>query len=138
MTDLGTTTPSPWAWRNFSGQMMLVADHGRRKVILCAAGKSRGRYVAGSSPFALRPTEVLLATCEERTGRLIDVNPDLPDMRLIAAAPEFLFAAQQASVLLEAIATCDPLDAQRIHMVRENLRRLDAAIQGVTSDWIAG
>lgn len=59
---------APWAFRDFGGELLLVADHGRRRVVIAANPQGQ------------------LVTCNDR-GVLEPITADHPIARAIEAAP---------------------------------------------------
>ena len=74
-----THTPGPWAWQSFGCGNLLIAQHGRRPVVL----------------GAITDLEKHCAPAMNKDGRLELVDPDHPNARLIAAAPDLLAACKQ-------------------------------------------
>ena len=72
-------TAGPWAWYELGGKLVLVANYGGRKVILC---DRKGK----------------LSTCDpERTENyLIDATGAEPDLQLIESAP--VLASENAAL----------------------------------------
>jgi hypothetical protein len=70
-------TPGPWAWQRMGRNYFLVAQHGMREIII------------GSLAIEM-PVETYPAMAND--GRLERVNPEHPNAKLIAAAPELLDA----------------------------------------------
>ena len=77
-------TPGPWAFRDFGGELFLIAEHGRRSVVL---GGSRGS-VKG-----------LVQNGDD--GVLARFNPESPDAKLIESAPRLAQEHAEMRKLLE-------------------------------------
>lgn len=93
-------TPGPWKWREF-GEFMLVADHGRRNVVLASA-----------------------RTRAHRDGVMVKAAPGHPDMDLIAAARTLL------PLLLEvAAAAQDDFEMSECGAMHERLRSALKALE---------
>lgn len=82
-------TPGKWAWQLMGDTYNLTAQHGMREIIL-------GGIEHGSMGYPV------LGMCNDK-GILRDVDPNHPNAKLIAAAPD-LFAAciKQAALMDEA------------------------------------
>lgn len=108
-------TPAPWSWRKFGTELMLVGEHGPRPVVLCASMDVGGGWDA--------PGRIFLATRDPKTGVLVELTPEHPDARLIAAAPELLDELKLALWYLENPGSQPPL------AVLERLRKAIAEHQ---------
>lgn len=75
-------TPGPWAWQNFGNYRFLTAQHGMREIIIGSLAKEM-------------PAETYPAMSNAETGRLEPVNPESPNAKLIAAAPDLLKALME-------------------------------------------
>lgn len=73
------STPGPWAWRRFGDTYTLHADHGKRDTII------------GAIPHGQMNYPVVAMSIE---GRLQDIDPEHPNARLIASAPDLLEALE--------------------------------------------
>jgi len=76
-------TQGPWAWQDIGGDRLLLAQHGKREVII-------GARLNG---FRI-PSPAM-----NRNGVLLGIDPNHPNARIIAAAPA-LYAALQEIVLM--------------------------------------
>src|SRR3990167_4592797 len=73
-------TKGPWAWQEMGG-WRLVGQWGMRPIVLSA----KARNGKGPGKFALR---------DDESDLLIPFDPNHPDARLIAAAPDLLEACR--------------------------------------------
>lgn len=74
-------TPGPWAWQKFGAEWCLTGQHGMRPIVLSVSGRSKA---------------ALTSLVE---GRLVPLDPQHPDARLIAAAPDLLQALEAMTAL---------------------------------------
>ena len=72
-------TKAPWAWQKFGKNHFLTAQHGMREIIL-SGNKDKG----GASYPSMN-----------KDGILQPIDPEHPNAKLIAAAPELLEALQK-------------------------------------------
>lgn len=100
-------TPGPWAWQRL-GELCLVGQHGRRPIVLTTLQRN-----------------AQLCVRDER-GVLKPLDPDHPDARLIAAAPDLLEAARAAVAAMRP--DCVPLDEYEAAVAQ--LDRVIAKAQG--------
>jgi hypothetical protein len=70
-------TLGPWMWQLFGDTYSLTAQHGMREIIVGAINHDKMRY----------PVVAM-----NKNGILSDIDPDHPNAKLIAAAPEMLEA----------------------------------------------
>jgi len=83
MSDL-KRTPGPWAWQKFGDEHMLAAQHGMREIIL------------GANPIDQEQGYVRChVTMNSPDGILEGINPEHPNAKVIALAPEFLEICQK-------------------------------------------
>jgi len=74
--------PGPWAWRKFGSIWCLVADHGARRIVLDAEVKGKNEIP-------------ILQTRDFTDGSaMVELTPEHPNARLIAAAPDLLEAVE--------------------------------------------
>lgn len=78
-------TKGPWAWRRFGDTYTLHAEHGRRDTIL------------GAIPHGEMKYPVVAMSID---GRLTDIDPEHPNAKLIAAAPDLLNAISSIMIAL--------------------------------------
>lgn len=82
-------TKAPWAWQNFGEETCLTAQHGLREIII---GANVDRNKVGIAYASMN-----------NNGRLERINPEHPNAKLIAAAPDLLEALIQAEKLLDVV-----------------------------------
>lgn len=102
-SELTPELAGPWAWRDFGSSYMLVADHGRRAVVLCAD-------IVDRAPSSPRMVTACVITTRNQAGLLEHITPEHPVAHVIAAAPELLDVARSVLAMRENAHGCGLLD----------------------------
>jgi len=102
---INKSTKAPWAWQKFGNKYCLTAQHGMREIILGA------NPVDGENGFA--PCMVVM----NEDGILRPIDPDHPNAKLIASAPELLEALHWAKGIGKNGEVHDKIVMDRINMV---------------------
>ena len=111
-------TKGEWAWQKFGEGYCLTAQHGMREIII-------GANLLNSEDEGDRRTHV---TMNSPNGILESINPEHPNAKLIAAAPDLLEACKNALTLLSEIETPTGLGVEMIEAEHE----LEQAIKKAT------
>ncbi len=132
-TDAREHTPGTWEWSNATGEWMLVTPDRGRLVVLDFVRKG----MQGAAP-RVRDIDRCL---------MLDFDPDHPDARLIAAAPDLLAACGAAKAYSDA---CERMKAKDFEddaskamvrldaMYEEWQAKLRAALSAATGEGGAG
>ena len=93
MADLPKELQGPWGWRTTTGARILLAEHGKRAVVLCG---DRGGIMSRGAGGLLRPLDI-----------------DGPVASLIASSPDLLSALRGIDAALEDVGWPVKINAQR-------------------------
>jgi hypothetical protein len=80
-------TPGPWVWRKWGNPYWLTADYGKRRIVIATVSQQVGV-----------PQQDFVAVRDPKRDLLVELTPEHPDARLIAAAPDLLAGCQDALV----------------------------------------
>lgn len=104
-------SPGPWAWQLFGDTYTLTAQHGRREQIIAAIPHGEMKY----------PVVAM-----NKDGRLVDVDPEFPNARLIASAPDLLAALQTFGGTGDGFCSCpidEPAQPEFVHSTQCQMAR---------------